>query len=482
LERVSQIIMFFNSITFIGFFFLILFILWIINWSGKSLLARNITLLIASYYYYSFFNIGFLLILLYVTCINFTTGKILFQKSLKAKKTVLWTSVFLTLLPLIYYKYTLFFLNSLSQFLNIESEIASFKVIILPVGISFFTFQALSYTIDIYRGKIENKSTVLEFALFVSFFPTILSGPIEKARNLLPQIRKYSFTNGDNILQGMVIFIWGLFKKVVIADRLAIYVDWTYNNASYLSGTTISLAILFYSIQIYCDFSGYSDMSLGIAKALGFDVTKNFRQPYFSRTIKDFWRKWHTSLTSWFTEYVYFSLGGNRVKYKVRWMLNISLVFILSGIWHGAAWNFLIWGMIHAIYYLIEKSIGFQNPNLKWNSLKSIVGGIWIFIVTSIAWVFFRADTFEVALYYLSKSMSDYGSLSLGASSFTFVMTLLMVIVFALYEFMVRYKLLCYETVNYKTYLTRNLVITIPLLILIALCGIDSESFVYFQF
>lgn len=474
--------MFFNSFAFIGFFIAVLLLLFVGRLFGKNVIVRNVTLLAVSYFFYGYFNVGFTLILLFVTLVNYVAGAMLMSGA-KRRKTIVAVCVALSLLPLAFYKYALFLLKSFSTMLSLELNFHLLESLMLPVGISFFTFQALSYTIDIYRGKIKEKATLLDFALFVSFFPTILSGPIEKARNLLPQIRSYFFPSFEEIMQGFAIFIWGMFKKIVVADRLAYYVDWAYGSAEYVSGSTLACAAIFYSIQIYCDFSGYSDMALGVAKALGFDITKNFRQPYFSRTFKDFWRKWHISLTSWFTEYVYFSLGGNRVKHKIRWIFNISMIFILSGIWHGAAWNFLVWGLLHALYYLCEHFLGLQKKDIRWTAMSSFFSGVIVFALVTIAWVFFRLNTFDEAVYVLQKIVTDgTGHFSMGASTFTFVSTVSMLLVFVFYELAIRWGFICFDVAGYELKLIRNSGLIVPLLILLGMFGVSSNSFVYFQF
>lgn len=475
--------MFFNSFEFIGFLIAVLVILAVERLFGKNVIVRNTTLLLASYFFYGWFNLFFLLILLFVTAVNYAGGGILCSKKSAHPKTVVAVTTVLSLVPLVFYKYALFFTKSFATLLQLELNTEWLDGLLLPVGISFFTFQALSYTIDAYRGKIEQAPGPIDFALFVSFFPTILSGPIEKARNLLPQIRTYFFPTVSDITQGSCIFIWGLFKKMVIADRLAAYVDYAYSIKGAASGTTLALAAAYYSIQIYCDFSGYSDMALGVAKALGFDITKNFRQPYFSRTFKDFWRKWHIALTSWFTEYVYFSLGGSRVKHKLRWVFNISTIFILSGIWHGAAWNFLIWGALHAIYYLIEHFVGLQRKEIRWNRLGSALMGCVVFVLATIAWIFFRVETFEDATFIVGRIFSDFGSaVSLGSSSFTFGATILMLFIFVIYELLVRCRKLCFESTDYTETLTRNIIAIIPMLLLMGMFGLTSDNFVYFKF
>ena len=475
--------MFFNSFSFVGFFIVVLLFVVLERLTVRNLKVRNAILLVASYWFYGSFNVGFLLILLYVTAVNFFGGKALFSVSEKRGKTIVaWCSV-LSLLPLVFFKYALFLCNSFAALLSFELNTELLDGLLLPVGISFFTFQALSYTIDVYRKKITSQASPLDFALFVAFFPTILSGPIEKARNLLPQIGRYFTPTVRDVAQGACIFIWGLFKKMVIADRLANYVDCAYGSSQYVAGTTLALAAVFYSIQIYCDFSGYSDMALGVAKALGFDVTKNFRQPYFSRTIKEFWRKWHIALTSWFTEYVYFSLGGSRVGNKARWIFNISTIFILSGIWHGAAWNFIIWGALHAVFYLCEHFLGLQKKTVRWNRFTSMLSGCVVFMLVTVAWIFFRIESFGDAAYVVTKIATDFGGgFSMGASSFTFVGTCAMLLVFLGYELLVRRRFVWYDVTDYDRQLTRNIFMSIPLLLLMGMFGMSSDTFVYFQF
>lgn len=475
--------MFFNSFIFIAFFAAVLLVLAFERCLSRDVRLRNATLLAFSYFFYSYFNIGFTLILAFVTLVNFAAGSILFTNKSNNRKGIVAAAAILSLLPLAFYKYAIFFLKTINSLLSLELNLEWSDGIILPVGISFFTFQALSYTIDVYRHKIKNQATLLDFALFVAFFPTILSGPIEKARELLPQIQRYFYPKLEDITQGACIFIWGLFKKMVIADRLADYVNWAYDSAEFVSGSTLTIAAIFYSIQIYCDFSGYSDMALGVAKAMGFNVTKNFRQPYFSRTFKEFWRKWHIALTSWFTEYVYFSLGGSRVRHKSRWIFNISTIFILSGIWHGAAWNFLIWGALHAVYYLCEHFIGLQEKDLKWNFAGSITCGLCVFFLVTLAWIFFRLPTFDEATFVVSKILTDgFGPISMGASTFAFAATLMMLLVFTAYELIIRKGWLQFDVQNYEKKITANIFSIIPMLILIAMFGKTADNFVYFQF
>ena len=474
--------MVFNSFNFVGFYCVLLLILALEGKVTRNVNVRNVTLLAASYIFYGLFNIGFLVLLVFVTIVNYFAGLRLSKTQSDGKRTVACATV-LSFLPLVFFKYSLFLCRSLSSLLPLELKTDFLEGLLLPVGISFFTFQALSYTIDIYRGKVEQCRSGVDFFLFVSFFPTILSGPIEKARNLLPQIKTYTPLTDVQIVQGICIFIWGLFKKVVIADRLADYVNMAYMMHNSVSGMTLAVAAIFYSIQIYCDFSGYSDMALGVAKGLGFDITPNFRQPYFSKSIKEFWRKWHISLTSWFTEYVYFSLGGSRVSARWKWVRNISLVFLLSGIWHGAAWSFLIWGALHAVYYLCEYYLGLQRAEMRWNAIGSALWGMMVFFLVTIAWIFFRVTDFEVALSIVGKIFTDWGGgLYTGMSSFTFVAGIGMLGVFTVYELLVRQRVLCFDVTDYQNVINKTLLSVIPLLMLIAMFGKSSDSFVYFKF
>lgn len=419
--------MIFNSLDFIIFFFVLLFLIFTSSKITDKIQVQNIILLTASYYFYAKFSPVFLFLLLYVTILNFSTGLILNKLSGIYRKSCMAINIILTLLPLLFYKYAGFILDNINTIFNTDI-CPNLDHIALPVGISFFTFQTLSYTIDIYRQKITPTNNFINVALFVSFFPTILSGPIERARNMIPQLEKTRFIDMRCVMSGLMLYVWGVFKKVVIADRLSSYIDWAYSNTQYASGSTLAFAAILYSFQIYCDFSGYSDMAIGIARALGFKIMKNFDYPYFAHNIKTFWRRWHISLTSWFTEYVYFSLGGSRVKSRLRWIFNITTIFLLSGIWHGASWNFIIWGLLHAIFYLIEFKVGLQNKNLddSWRFPRVIA----VFLLITFAWIFFRIDDIGTVMLVLNKIITEpFGELSLGASAFATIMSIGMLII-----------------------------------------------------
>ena len=370
------------------------------------------------------------------------------QKRGSSGKKAVAVSILLSLLVLIFFKYAYFFNDS----------------ILLPIGLSFFTFQALSYSIDIYRGKIKPETSFINVALFVAFFPTLLSGPIERARNLLPQLRERLLFNEDNIIAGAKLFIWGLFKKVVIADRLAEYVNMIYGNPEAHTGSTLAITAVFYSFQIYADFSGYADMAIGSGRMMGIKLMENFNLPYCVNSFKEFWRRWHISLTSWFTEYVYISMGGNRVN-KARWILNISTVFLLSGVWHGATYSFILWGMIHALLYLLEYYCGPKRPNIIYH--------LYVFIMITFAWIFFRIEdsgtAWNTVVHICTNLISPF---YWGSSMFTTMLTMALLLIFILREYL-SYKEIGKEKSNYEV---------IILLLSIALFGVSSEQFVYFQF
>lgn len=441
--------MLFNTPEYI-LFFSVVFVLFFITNKDKTLNIRNMMLIIASYFFYAQLHLWFILLLVYITGVNYLSG--LWIENLKKKgknaKIAVATSILLSLACLGFFKYAYIFKPT----------------ILLPVGLSFFTFQGLSYTIDIYRNKINADRNLINVALLISFFPTLLSGPIERARNMLPQFRSKAEITWDGIKDGAGLFVWGLFKKVVIADRLAEYVNLIYLSPESHSGSTLALAALFYSFQIYYDFSGYADMAVGSGKVLGFRIMSNFNFPYYVNTIKDFWRRWHISLTSWFTEYVYISMGGNRVS-KARWILNISTVFLLSGIWHGATWSFVLWGAIHAALYLAEHFIGPKRPNIFYHIL--------IFIMITFAWIFFRIPDIGSAWHTVTRICTDLISpISLGSSAFSTILTIALLVAFVIREYF-----LYSDKAPRKTAFEY-----IVLLLMIGLFGAQSDQFVYFQF
>lgn len=463
--------MLFTDIDFLLFIVPLLVVLWAyerFKWGG--VLLRNTILLVASYWFYAHLSPTYVILLGAVTLLNWMSGKSLLQQK---RKWVCGITVFLSLLPLVCYKYAHFFIVDILGMAGND-----FATWVLPVGISFFTFQALTYTIDVYRGKIKKEAPLIDFMLFVSFFPNILSGPIEKGRNLLPQLRELHPITCENLLRGSELFVWGLFKKVVVADRIAVYTNSVFEHPDFYTGNSNLLAIALYSVQIYCDFSGYTDMAIGIARMMGFKLNDNFRFPYFSTTVRDFWKKWHISLTSWFTEYLYIACGGNRVP-KWRWYINISLVFLVSGLWHGAAWTFIFWGALHAVLYLIEHIKGADTPLPRW---RKWLQGIYVYIVVSIAWVFFRANTFSDALLLIGGIGGNWGHLYTTASFTGFILMLMVLVLFIILEILAYKKILSIIEDKSNPYDWKNLVFLVFTLLSISLLGQSGAQFVYFKF
>ena len=369
----------FISLSF-AIFFLILVILYhlISHFCKKSSGIQNVLLLAASFVFYAFADFRFLPFLLYVIIISYIAGR--FCKN----KTLFIIFLITDCAPLLAIKYCPMLLHSHWIF---------------PLGISFFTFQSISYIADSYTKKIQPEKNFLNVALFISFFPVISSGPIQRAGNLMPQFQTVRHFDYDNATNGMKLFAWGMFKKLCIADRIAVYVNYVYGNAGEQYGLALLLATVLYSFQIYCDFSGYSDMAIGVARYLGFDIGKNFDHPYLSQSVGEFWRRWHISLSSWLRDYVYIPLGGSRVAVP-RIYLNLMLTFLVSGIWHGSTWNFVIWGLLHGIFQCIGRT---TKP--LWEKLKipAFLRIAVTFCLVSFAWIFFRAANLTEAGIVISK-------------------------------------------------------------------------------
>lgn len=381
--------MLFNSLEYIFFLPIVFILFWFIP--DKY---RWIILVGASYYFYMKWNRVYVLLILFITFVSYLCG-IIIEKYKNIKKRILWITVVINLGILFFFKYFNFFIE------NIVSLIRKFKSlnevplldIILPVGISFYIFQALGYVIDVYREDEKAEHHFGKFAAYISFFPQLVAGPIERTENLLPQIKRIKKFNYENATYGLKKIAWGYYKKIVIADTLAIDVNRIYSELHSYKGLSLIIISLFFSIQIYCDFSGYSDIAIGTAKLFNIDLMENFKSPYFSTSIKEFWSRWHISLSSWFSDYVYIPLGGNRCG-KIRNRINIIITFLLSGLWHGAAWTYIIWGGIHGVGRNLEKECNIKLRN-KW------MRRLWVFIFCTIGWIFFRAPTLQDAIYIL---------------------------------------------------------------------------------
>ncbi|NMD37275.1 MAG: MBOAT family protein [Christensenellaceae bacterium] len=395
--------MVFNSFHFVLFFPIVALIYYSLPHK-----LRHIWLLAASYYFYMCWNATYAILITITIVVTYFCGILISKaESEKAKKGYVASTFIINLGILVFFKYFNFIGESINRLLSMGN--IAFKIpaldILLPVGISFYTFQSLGYVVDVYRKDVHPQKNLLKYALFVSFFPTLLSGPIERSYNLMPQFDEPRNFDYNRAREGFIMLLWGYFKKVVIADRLAPYVDHIYNNLGDVGTAAIIIATIFFTVQIYCDFSGYSDIAIGTAKIMGFNLIKNFDLPYTSKSIAEFWRRWHISLSTWFRDYLYIPLGGNRVSRK-RWIFNIMLVFIVSGIWHGANWTFLLWGLLHGIYQVIGKIS--RKPKDKLLSKLKISKNAWYYKVSArfitfcsvaIAWVFFKANTVQDAFY-----------------------------------------------------------------------------------
>lgn len=382
--------MLFNSISYAIFLPLVFVSYWIIPYH-----FRWIVLLLSSYLFYMLWNPKYILLIIFTTVISFYCG-ILLEKSARniAFKNLLLTISLIACLGMLfvfkYYDFAVLTIRQLTPFMPSELKL------LLPVGISFYTFQSLSYVIDVYRGDCCAETNLGVYAAYVSFFPQLIAGPIERTNHLLPQIHDKHDFNKDDFYCGIQLILWGLYKKMLIADNLAIYVDSVFEDIYSFSGFSIALAAIFFSFQIYCDFSGYSDIARGSAQLLGIRLIDNFKSPYFATSLKDFWNRWHISLSTWFRDYLYIPLGGNRVP-RLRSIINVMITFLISGLWHGANWNFVAWGGIHGLARIFEDLLGIRKAQHK----RSLIwlNRLTVFLFISFAWIFFRANNLQDALY-----------------------------------------------------------------------------------
>jgi alginate O-acetyltransferase complex protein AlgI len=376
--------MLFNSLHFILFLPVVFSLYWLMphRW-------RWVLLLLASYYFYMSWNPWFGLLLLGTTLIDWYAGlRIHAAKEKKSKRAWLLLSIISNLGILAVFKYSIFFYNTGVDISNaaLDTTYQTLEYWLIPVGLSFYTFQSLSYSIDVYRGE-KPEPNATRFALFVSFFPQLVAGPVERFSHLMPQLTREHYLSAEMLVAGARLAIWGFFKKIAIADRLATFVDPVFADPAAFSGLALLITGIFFTLQIYCDFSGYSDIARGVAKLFGFDLMINFRRPLLATSVRDFWKRWHISMTSWFRDYLYVPLGGNRTS-KERWLLNLLLVFLISGLWHGARWTFVIWGAMHGILYIIEALAGRKRS-------YGIAGWLYTFLFVSVAFIAFRAPSVE---------------------------------------------------------------------------------------
>jgi len=400
--------MLFNSIDFAIFLPVVFVIYWFL--CHRNLKLQNFFIVIASYFFYGWWDWRFLGLIVFSTILDFTIGTLLSKQQIPYKrKILLWISIAVNLGFLGFFKYYNFFVDSFVDAFTLfgkNIETSSLEII-LPVGISFYTFQTLSYTIDVFKKRLEPTKDIVAFSAFVCFFPQLVAGPIERATNLLPQIQNKRSFDYKQASDGLKLILWGFFKKLVIADSLAPIVNDIFNNSDSYSSTTLAIGAVFFAFQIYGDFSGYSDIAIGTSKLFGIELMSNFKFPYFSRNIGEFWRKWHISLSTWFRDYLYIPLGGSKGGKAVS-IRNVFIIFVVSGFWHGANWTFIVWGLFHALLFLPSfitnknrKFVGEINANTPIAFLKNTLLFLQTFIAVTIGWVFFRSDTSVYSLWYL---------------------------------------------------------------------------------
>lgn len=494
--------MLFNSISFIIYFPIVVFIYFVIP---KK--ARYLWLLLASYFFYMCWNAKYAVLLLYSTAVTYVSGLLIDRCDRKEglekrKKLFVALSFIMNLSILFLFKYFNFVVGNINVILaecNLQVIMPGVDLL-LPVGISFYIFQALSYTMDVYRKEIYVERNFLKYALFVSFFPQLVAGPIERSKNLLKQIGTYNVFSYDNFRRGLLIMLWGYFQKIVIADRIALLVDTVYNNVGSYEGSYYLLASVLFAIQIYCDFSGYSLIAAGAAKVMGFELMENFNCPYYAKSVAEFWRRWHISLTSWFRDYLYIPLGGNR-KGTARKYLNILLVFLVSGLWHGAQWTYVIWGGLNGLFQVLGsilaplrkkagELLGVKEESFGHKFIQVCV----TFVLVDFAWIFFRAASVHDALHIIKSILTvhnpwiffDNSLYSLGLSQKQFHLMVFSLAVLAVADW------LKYKKVNVlDRLLEQDIWFRWPAylmgILFVLVFGIwgnayDAQAFVYFQF
>lgn len=496
----------FNSVNFMLYFPIVIGLYFVIpsKW-------RKMWLLLASYYFYMSWNAKYVLLIGTSTIATYICG-LLLSKCMKEKaavwkkKTIIVSCMILNLGILAVFKYGNFTIDSVNAILKMfHMNVIDRKIdLLLPVGISFYTFQALGYIVDVYRGDVEAEKDFCRYALFVSFFPQLVAGPIERSKNLLNQMRgieKIRLWNARRVTSGAILMVWGFFMKMVISDRIALLVNQVFDNYRVYGSTELILAALGFTVQIYCDFGSYSIIAIGAAKIMGFELMENFNTPYFARNIRDFWSRWHISLSTWFKDYLYIPLGGNR-KGKWRKALNLMIVFLVSGLWHGARWNFVVWGGIHGLYQVIGdlsrhtkekiiKRLQIKTECMSWKLLQTVI----TFSLVVFAWVFFRADSITDALYFIKRmlirqtpwALFDGTIYTLGLDATEMNILIFSIIVLLLVD-LIKYR----KKINLDEFLFEQN-IWFEWLVLIVLIGMifvfgeygpafDVQQFIYFQF
>ena len=484
--------MLFNSIQFVIYLPIVFLLYWFvfdrfISKSKHQLCLQNAFIVVASYVFYGWWDWRFLLLIAFTSFCSWGSGILIGRsESKKRAKVWMWLNIILNLGILALFKYYDFFISEFAQMFHCSTDGLLLKVI-LPVGISFYTFQALSYSIDVYRGKIEPTTDIIAFFAFISFFPQLVAGPIERATNLLPQFLKKREFNYDTAADGMRQILWGLFKKVVVADNCAFYVNQVFSTYTEQSGSTLLLAAIFFTFQIYGDFSGYSDIAIGTAKLFGIKLMRNFNVPYFSRDIAEFWRRWHISLTTWFRDYVYIPLGGSRVS-KAKVIRNTFIIFLVSGFWHGANWTFIAWGAYHAVLFLplilAGKNRKYTNQIAEGRLLPTIKEAgqmLLTFFLAVIGWIIFRAESIGQAWGYIC-GIIDGSVLSmpwLKAREY-YIPTVVSILVMLVIEWLFRKSDFGFDIKRLPKWL--QYVLIYALCLSIFFFSGRNETFIYFQF
>lgn len=483
--------MLFNSLHFAIFLPIVFALYWALN--NKLIKYQNVLLLIASYFFYACWDWRFMFLLLFSTLLDYFTGiKMAESTSPQNKKRWFWLSIGINLGFLGIFKYYNFFADSFAQALtNIGFEVNPTSLnVILPVGISFYTFHGLSYVIDIYKDKIKPEKNFIDYAVFVSFFPLLVAGPIERATHLLPQLKQQRKFDYAMAVDGMRQILWGLFKKIVIADQCAVFANMIFNNSDAYPGSTLLLGAIFFAFQIYGDFSGYSDIAIGTAKLFGINLLRNFAYPYFSRDIAEFWRRWHISLSSWFRDYLYIPLGGSRQNMAIK-IRNTFIIFIVSGFWHGANWTFIVWGAINALFILpsiIRKTnrtnLGIVAEGKVFPTLKDSFAMLSTFSITVFAWIFFRAENLVHAGNYISEifSLSLFTGSAITRSG-EFLTAVLLILLFIGIEWGGRSNKYAIENiVKNKKRILRWAIYAGIIFLIVMYMPAKSTPFIYFQF
>lgn len=482
--------MLFNSFEFVIFFVIVFFIYYK---SYNNLKFQNTLLLISSYVFYGWWDWKFLSLIIISSISDYIIGRKIHESENKShRKQLLVLSLFINLGILGFFKYYNFFTESFSDFISLFGFEAnpSFLNIVLPVGISFYTFQTMSYTIDIYRKKMGANKNLLEFMTFVSFFPQLVAGPIERASHLLPQFSKKRKFDTFEFKEGAKQSLWGLFKKIVIADNCAFYANQIFENSDSYPGSVLAIGVILFAFQIYGDFSGYSDIAIGISRMMGIDLMQNFKSPYLAENIQDFWRRWHISLSTWFRDYVYIPLGGSKVDSSFRRSLNIIITFTVSGFWHGANWTFIIWGALHSIFYFIQTAYSRNMTGVKIlpASIVKTFNILITFIAVTFAWIFFRAESFSHAISYISEIASGsifvnpLGYFKEMGSAIPPIIIIVSLLYLAFFEISNRNAKYSFQVSRYRTPVRTLIYVSLLLLLIFFRATNGSIDFIYFQF